>query len=111
MTNLRELLGSNMKIYRKSAGLSQSKLAERVDTATNYISAIEAGRRFPSIEMLERIAIALNIDTTDLLSKKNVQDYSEMKKTEEQIWLNISQNLSTYITENIQSLQNTKVRP
>ena len=105
MTNLRVLLGSNMKIYRNSIGLSQSKLAERVDTATNYISAIEAGRRFPSIEMLERIAVALNIDTTDLFSIKNIQNHTEMKKTEEQIWLNISHNLSTYISENIQNLK------
>ena len=109
MTNLRELLGTNMKIFRNSAGLSQSKLAERVDTATNYISAIEAGRRFPSVEMLERIAVALNIDTTDLFSIKNIQYYAEMRKTEEQIWLNISQNLTTYISENIQNLKKCKI--
>jgi hypothetical protein len=36
MTNLRDLLAQNMKVYRCSLGLSQVKLAERVSTSTHY---------------------------------------------------------------------------
>ena len=105
MTNLRQLLGSNIKIYRQACGLSQSKLAERADTATNYISAIEAGRRFPSVEMLERIAFVLEIDTPELFSVKPVQIDTAKKELEERIWLKIGQNISNYISKNLQYLK------
>jgi transcriptional regulator with XRE-family HTH domain len=109
MTNLRQLLGTNIKIYRNACGISQSKLAERVDTATNYISAIEAGRRFPSVEMLEKIALALEIDTPELFSVKNVQLSIEKREIEEQIWLNIGQNLSNYISKSLIELKKQKI--
>jgi len=68
MTNIRELLAKNMKAYRNALGLSQAKLAERVNTSTHYIGMIETKNNYPSPEMLERIAIALGIDTVDLFS-------------------------------------------
>jgi transcriptional regulator with XRE-family HTH domain len=109
MTNLRQLLGTNIKIYRNACGISQSKLAERVDTATNYISAIEAGRRFPSVEILEKVALALEIDTPELFSVKNVQISIEKREIEEQIWLNIGQNLSNYISKSLIELKKQKI--
>ena len=68
MTNLREILGKNMKAYRNALGLSQARLAEKVDTSTHYIGMIETKNNFPSPEMLERIAAALGVDTIDLFS-------------------------------------------
>jgi len=105
MTNLRLLLGSNLKIYRKSNGLSQAKLAEQADTATNYISAIESGRRFPSVETIEKLAFVLGIDTPELFSMKPVQFDLIKKELEEQVWKNIEQNLSNYISENLANLK------
>jgi len=63
MTNTKKHLGSNIKHYRIISGISQAKLA---DMATNYLGLIENGKKFPSSEMLERIAVALGKDTTDL---------------------------------------------
>ncbi|MDR1420852.1 MAG: helix-turn-helix domain-containing protein [Treponema sp.] len=68
MTNIRDVLARNMKAYRNALGLSQAKLAERVNTSTHYIGMIETKNNFPSPEMLERIAQALEIDTMDLFS-------------------------------------------
>jgi len=106
MTNLRQLLGTNIKIYRNTCGLSQSKLAEQAGTATNYISAIEGGRRFPSVEMLEKIAFVLGIDTPELFSMKPIQFDSIKKELEEQVWQNVGQNLSSYISKNLTNLKN-----
>jgi transcriptional regulator with XRE-family HTH domain len=71
MTNIRDVLAKNMKAYRNALGLSQAKLAEKVDTSTHYIGMIETKNNFPSPEMLERIAAALGIDTIDLFSAEN----------------------------------------
>ena len=108
MTDLRQLLGTNMKIYRKASGLSQAKLAERVDTATNYISAIEAGRRFPSIKILDKIAVALEIDTLDLFSVKPVQYHIARQNLEEHVWKDIGKNLSEYILKQLSTLKKSR---
>lgn len=61
-----------MKFYRKKYGLSQAALAEKAETAPNYIALIEVGKNFPSLQMLEKIAAALNVDALDLFDKQNI---------------------------------------
>ena len=73
MTDLRRLLAANIKTYRLELGLTQSKLAEKAETATHYIAMIEGGRNFPSPEMIERIAFALNRDSTELFAITSIQ--------------------------------------
>jgi len=68
MTNIRDILAKNMRAYRNALGFTQAKLAENVNTSTHYIGMIEAKKKFPSPEMLERIAAAMEIDTIDLFS-------------------------------------------
>jgi transcriptional regulator with XRE-family HTH domain len=63
---LRETFIRNLRNARKESGLTQTKLADICNTATNYISEIELGKRFPSVEMIEKMAQAMQI-TPDLL--------------------------------------------
>jgi len=71
MTSLRDLLAYNLKERRRILGISQSKLAEKVSTSTHYIGQIEQKNKFPSPEMLERIALALEIDSPQLFSMES----------------------------------------
>ena len=48
--------------------ITQANLAEKVGTSTHYIGQIELGNKFPTPEMLERIAAALEIDSPQLFS-------------------------------------------
>ena len=73
MTNIRELLGSNIKAYRKDLGISQEKLAEMINMATNYLGLLESGKKFPSADMIERIAAALGKDTPELFALTPLQ--------------------------------------
>lgn len=66
MTDIKTHLGSNIRQYRTQLGISQAKLAEMADMATNYLGLVENGKKYPSAEMVERIASALGKDTTDL---------------------------------------------
>ena len=68
MTSLRELLAYNIKKNRKKLGLSQAKLAEKTDLSTQYLAMIELERKFPSPEVLERLALALEVDSPELFS-------------------------------------------
>jgi len=79
MTNLRQVLAVNMKKRRHILGLTQSKLAEKANAAPTYIAMIEIEKKFPSVEMMERIAKALEIDTTELFSVKHLSEDSIKK--------------------------------
>ena len=68
MTDIRSLLSNNIKKRREFLGISQASLAESVGTSTHYISQIERKIRFPSPEIMERIAVALEFDTPELFS-------------------------------------------
>ena len=73
MDKIQACLASNMKRYRKQMGLSQEKLAEKAGASANYIAMIEAGRYFPSLPMLKRVATALDIDSLDLFDKSGFE--------------------------------------
>jgi len=89
MTDIRLILAENMKKYRKILGISQEKLAEKIDTAPNYIAMIEVGKKFPSASMLERIAMALNVDTPELFTTNTVTFMTNSNKTLERLYQEI----------------------
>ena len=60
--DLKRVFIRNLKEFRKKEGFSQMRLAEYCDTSSSYIGEIEIGRKFPSIEMVEKIASALRIE-------------------------------------------------
>jgi transcriptional regulator with XRE-family HTH domain len=68
MTDIKKLLGTNIRTYRQNCGFTQERLAEMADTATNYLGLIECGKKFPSAVMIERIARALGRDTAELFA-------------------------------------------
>jgi transcriptional regulator with XRE-family HTH domain len=71
---LQQLLMANMKKRRKQLGLTQEKLAEMCETDACYISQIEIGNRFPSLEYLERIANALALEPYLLFYNETSQE-------------------------------------
>ncbi|MCL2186949.1 MAG: helix-turn-helix transcriptional regulator [Treponema sp.] len=68
MINIRDILAHNIKENRKKCGFSQAKLAEKANVTTQYIAMIEVSRKFPTPEMLERLANALEIETHQLFT-------------------------------------------
>ena len=60
------VFGSNLKKYRKELGLSQEQFAEKCGLHRTYISAVECCRRSISLENIQRIADALEIETYKL---------------------------------------------
>ena len=82
VTNIRDVLAENMKAYCNTRGFTQANLAEKIDTGTHYIGMNETQKKFPSPEMIERIAVALGIDTLDLFTtdKKKQQTIKTYQK-------------------------------
>ena len=62
----RRVLGEALRIYRKQAGMSQEKLAEKAELNPKYLSEVERGRKTISMDALVRIAKSLNIRIREL---------------------------------------------
>jgi len=79
-----ELFIINLKDYRKTRGISQSKLAELCDSSQAYIAEIEVGKKFPSPEMIERIAAALDLESYCLFQNKPIEGSRRLTPIERQ---------------------------
>lgn len=61
-----KVFGSNLKKYRTAMGLSQEAFAEKCGLHRTYISAIECYHRSISLENIQQIADALELETYKL---------------------------------------------
>ena len=89
--SLREIFAKNLRENRRKCGFSQEKLAEKAKISTQYLAMMEIARKFPTSEVLDRIAAAMNIKVYELflidhspreeLELLRQDIVSEMKKT------------------------------
>lgn len=66
---LRTILAQNLRHMRSAKGWSQEDLADAVGLHRTYIGSIERGERNLGIDNVERLANALQITVTNLLTK------------------------------------------
>lgn len=64
---IREVFAQNLKGLRQAKGLSQEELAHLADIDRTYISSLERCVYGVSIDVLGRLATALDVNPTDLL--------------------------------------------
>lgn len=62
-----QLLGENVRRYRKLKGMTQEQLAVIAGMERSYVSDLERGTRNPSVLALGRLAKALSVDPHMLL--------------------------------------------
>ena len=72
-----KVFGSNVQAYRQRIGLSQEAFAEKCGMHRTYISAIECFRRSISLENIQKIADALEIEPYQLLLENRENDQNE----------------------------------
>ncbi|MGH1369402.1 MAG: helix-turn-helix domain-containing protein [Maritimibacter sp.] len=68
--NLRERIGLNIRNLRSSKKMSQEDLAHTAGIDRSYISELELARSAASVDILEKIAVAFDVDPQELLSKR-----------------------------------------
>ena len=62
-------LAQNLVRVRTAAGISQEELADRAGLHRTYIGHLEQAARNPSLENIEKVAIALDVDVSDLITR------------------------------------------
>jgi len=78
--NEKKLIGRRIKELRKSKGLSQEKLAEKAETSTNYLSRMERGTENPTLDMLIKLANALEVEMWEMFDFGHVKSHKELKE-------------------------------
>ena len=73
-------LGKRLHELRDRADLSLRELAKRVGISGPFLSDIELGRRFPSEEILAKLARALNVSLEDLKQYDNREPIADLKR-------------------------------
>ena len=72
-----KVFGDNLKRYRTTMGLSQESFADKCGLHRTYISAIECYRRSISLDNIQKIADALEIDTYKLFIAEDHKNAKE----------------------------------
>lgn len=62
------LFGESIRRLRTAAGLTQEELADRSGIDRSYIGGVERGERNPTLVVIKKIAIGLNIPLASLFS-------------------------------------------
>lgn len=78
-------LGEKLKALRTAKKMSQKELAERIGIAKSVISFYESGDRFPSYDVLIKIARIFNVTTDYLLDVERERTVNVSGLSEEDI--------------------------
>ena len=69
----RNRLASNMRSLRAGLGMSQEALADLGGLHRTYVGSVERSERNVSLDNIEKLAQALNVDITDLLADNSAE--------------------------------------
>jgi transcriptional regulator with XRE-family HTH domain len=67
---IRARLSLNMRRLRQAKGWSQEEFAHQAGLHRTYVSDLERGARNPTIEVVERLAVALDVPVGALLDRQ-----------------------------------------
>ena len=59
--------GVALRAYRRQRGLTQDQLSVRVNVVRSYICTLESGKKQPNLDMILRLAAALDVTPGALL--------------------------------------------
>lgn len=95
-------MGKRIKEGRNKVGITQEKLAEKIDVSPSYISEIERGSSICSLAVLVNIADILNLNLDSVINGINTDNadtyFSEIlnniPKKNQELYINICKNVA-----------------
>lgn len=67
-TKKKKIVGNNLKQARENAKLTQLEVANKAKINVNYYARLERGENEPSMDTLNKLAKALNIKVSDIVT-------------------------------------------
>lgn len=78
----RQIFAINLKYYRYQHKLSQEKFVDMLKSSLTYINQLENAQRNPSLDMIDKIANKLNIQSY-LLLKYDEKHFIPLKRIDQ----------------------------
>ena len=105
-------IGSTIRDFRLQKGMSQGDIEKRTGLLRCYLSRVENGHTVPSLETLQKIAGALDLQLAQFFSDETVsREMSSLRLSEEEIrFLTQIQRYSSRLSENDRKLLLAMVR-
>lgn len=101
--SISENFGSLVKHLRESKGYSLKDMESLTGISPSYINRIEnSQRKAPSYKMIEKLAIALDQEVSDLLNVANAQEPEELTNVEELLLA------SSFMINNVRATKESK---
>ncbi|MER8369943.1 helix-turn-helix transcriptional regulator [Mesorhizobium sp. M1348] len=66
---LRSVFARNLRLLRQGTGLSQEQLADLAGLDRNYVGKLEREENSPTVDTLEVLALALQVDVEELIRR------------------------------------------
>lgn len=111
-TTIAANIGATIRAYRLQKGMSQGDIEKKTGLLRCYLSRVENGHTVPSLETLQKIAYALDLQLAQFFSDEAVsREMSALKLSEEEIrFLTQIQRYSARLNENDRKLLLAMVR-
>jgi transcriptional regulator with XRE-family HTH domain len=65
---IKQLIGVRIKSLRRSKGMSQEELAEKMRISSKYLSSIERGKENPTLDTFIKLAEVLEIELSEIFN-------------------------------------------
>ncbi|MCK9224732.1 MAG: helix-turn-helix domain-containing protein [Candidatus Muirbacterium halophilum] len=75
LNNLRKEIGFRLKVIRKSKNFTLTAMSQILDTSPSFLSEIENGKKFPSINILHKLASKLMVSLDFVINDLQKADY------------------------------------
>lgn len=99
-------IGERLKALRKARGLSRNRLAQMSGVSQSYLSDIEAGKKNPTVEVLNRLCKALEISLVEFFEETRKElhpDAARLAKIAEKLPPEERRALLSYIEARLKS--------
>ncbi len=104
--NIKKDFGARIKELRIKKGITQYQLAELINIDPKHMSHIETGRSFPKADLIEKLALAFNLEYTELFKTNHLQNRQNKIEKINEILKEISDNDLNVIFKIINSYLN-----
>ncbi|MBE7708025.1 MAG: helix-turn-helix transcriptional regulator [Cyanobacteria bacterium SIG27] len=104
--NIKKDFGARIKELRIKKGITQYQLAELINIDPKHMSHIETGRSFPKADLIEKLALAFNLEYTELFKTNHLQNRQNKIEKINKILKEISDNDLNVIFKIINSYLN-----
>jgi transcriptional regulator with XRE-family HTH domain len=111
-TPLSSNIGTTIRGYRLQRGMSQGDIEKRTGLLRCYLSRVENGHTIPSLETLQKIARALDLQLAEFFAEETVgKEMSSLHLSEEEIrFLTQVQRYSAHLSDSDRKLLLAMVR-